>query len=39
MNNRLFKTLGAIIALLIFTPMIYLVSTYIISLIKMEDII
>lgn len=39
MSNRLFKTLGAIIALLIFTPRIYLVSTYIISLIKMEDII
>ncbi len=39
MSNRLFKILGAVIALLIFTPIIYLVSAYVISLIKMEDII
>ncbi|CNK95840.1 DUF1240 domain-containing protein [Yersinia pseudotuberculosis] len=37
MKNRLLKTLGAIIVLLILTPMMCLVNIYIIELIKMED--
>ncbi|WP_050091682.1 DUF1240 domain-containing protein [Yersinia pseudotuberculosis] len=37
MKNRLFKILGAVIVLLILTPMMYLVNMYIIELIKMED--